>query len=74
LISEIKPKARDHTALFIDAPDKGRYSDGNGNAHIFLRDKDISHEYRVREGAGGFDWFLTGLPEISVFISNKFHQ
>jgi len=74
LISEIKPKARDHTALFIDAPDKGRYSDGNGNAHVFLRDKDISHEYRVREGAGGFDWFLTGLPEISVFISTKFHQ
>ncbi len=74
LISEINPKALDHTALFIDAPDKGSFSDGNGNAHILLRDKDISHEYRVREGFGGFDWFLTGLPEISVFISNKFHQ
>ena len=74
LISEIKPKALEHTAIFIDAPDKSKYYEGNGNTHILLRDKDIRHQYRVREGAGGFDWFLAGLPEICVFVSNKFHQ
>ena len=74
LITKIKPKTLDHTALYIDAPDKGKFYEGNGNAHILLRDKDILHEYRVREGVGGFDWFLTGLPEIIVFTSNKFHQ
>ncbi len=74
LISELKPKTLEHTAIFIDAPDKGNFYRGNGNAHILLHDKDIRHEYRVREGIGGFEWFLTGLPEINVFISNKFHQ
>jgi len=74
LISELKPKALEHTAIFIDAPDKSKYYEGNGNTHMLLRDKDIRHEYRVREGVGGFGWFLTGLPEISVFVSNKFNQ
>jgi enterochelin esterase-like enzyme len=74
LISEMKSKALEHTALYIVAPDKGKFYEGNGNIHMLLRDKDIRHEYRVQEGAGGFDWFLTSLPEICILISNKFHQ
>ena len=74
LISELKLKALEHTAIFIEAPDSTNFYEGNGNAHMLLRDKDIRHEYRVREGIGGFDWFLAGLPEISLFISNRFHQ
>ncbi len=74
LLSAAKPKALDHTSLFIDAPDKGNYYKGNGNAHMILRDKDISHEYRVREGVGGSDWIMEGLPEIIQFMAKRFHK
>jgi enterochelin esterase-like enzyme len=74
LLSAMKPKALEHTQFFIEAPDKGNFYEGNGNAHMNLRDKDLQHEYRVREGDGGFDWFLAGLPEIIAFTAKRFHK
>jgi enterochelin esterase-like enzyme len=74
LISEMKPKALERTSFYIDAPDKGNFYKGNGNAHMLLRDKDLPHEYRVREGNGGFDFFLAGLPELLSFTAKRFHK
>lgn len=62
------------TSYFIDAPDKGSFYEGNGNVHILLRDKDVQHEYRVRQGNGGFEWVLKGLPEIITFSAKRFHK
>jgi len=62
------------TSFFIEAPDDGRYFEGNGFLHIMLRDKDIYHEYRVREGDGGFEWFFQGLPEILQHTAKRFHK
>ncbi len=70
----MRSKALERTAFFIDAPANGRYYEGNGNAHMLLRDKDLPHEYRVREGEGGFDWFVAGLPEIIGFTAKRFHK
>ena len=72
--SQMNPDALKRTALFIDTPDKGQYCDGNGTLHMLLRDRDISHEYRVREGSGGFGWRLTELPEILQYTAKKFHK
>jgi enterochelin esterase-like enzyme len=74
MLPEMKPKALERTSFFIDAPDKGNYYEGNGNAHMLLRDKDLPHEYRVREGNGGFEWFMAGLPEIITFTAKRFHK
>jgi len=74
LISEMKPKALERTSFFIDSPDKGNFFEGNGNAHMLMRDKDLQHEYRVREGKGGFDFFMAGLPEIISFTAKRFHK
>jgi hypothetical protein len=74
LLSDMKPKALERTSFFIDAPDKGSFYEGNGNAHMLLRDKDLQHEYRVREGKGGFDFFISGLPEIIAFAEKRFHK
>jgi enterochelin esterase-like enzyme len=62
------------TSCFIDAPDKGSFYEGNGNIHMLLRDKDVQHEYRVRQGNGGFEWVLSGLPEIITFTAKRFHK
>lgn len=67
-------EALKRTSFFIDSPDKGDYFSGNGKLHILLRDKDIYHEYRVRQGSGGFEWFLPGLPEILQHTSKRFHK
>ncbi len=74
MVSAINKENSYRTSFFIDAPDKGNYFDGNGNVHMALRDSNIQHEYRVREGKGGFDWMLTGLPEIIQFTAKRFHK
>ena len=74
LLSAMSSEALKKTSIFIDAPDKGKYYEGNGDAHMLLRDRNIQHEYRVREGNGGFEWFLSGLPEIITFTAKRFHR
>jgi hypothetical protein len=77
-ITELTPKLNrenlKRTAFFIDAPDKGNYFEGNGNLHVVLRENDIYHEYRVRQGDGGFEWFLGGFTEIIRFTAKRFHK
>jgi len=62
------------TLYYIDSPDKGLNFAENGKLHILLRDEDFYHEYRVREGFGGFNWFLSGLFETLVYTQNKIHK
>jgi hypothetical protein len=70
----MKPKVLERTSFYIDAPDKSSFYKGHGNAHMLLRDKDLPHEYRVREGNGGFEWFMAGLPEIINYTAKRFHK
>ncbi len=61
-------------ALFVDAPDRGNSVTGNGELHMVLRDLGIAHEYRVREGSGGYEWMYGGMPEILKMVSRRFHK
>ena len=74
LLTAMNPKALERTVFFITAPDNGNYFEGNGAAHMLLRDLELQHEYRVSEGRGGFDWFLAGWPEIIRFTAKRFHK
>jgi hypothetical protein len=61
-------------AFYIDAPAGGNYYEGNGFAHMLLRDRELQHEYRVRQGTGGADWFLTGLQEMLKYNAWMIHR
>jgi len=60
----------------------GWYYEGNGNLHMILRDRELKHEYRVREGEGGFDWMIGGFDglwfggfkEMIMFVATNFHR
>lgn len=74
LLASSHPEDMKRTLIYIDAPENGKYYAGNGFAHILLRDKAVQHEYRVREGAGGFEWFMNGLPEMIDYTVKRFHR
>ncbi|MFA6125818.1 MAG: alpha/beta hydrolase-fold protein [Bacteroidales bacterium] len=74
IIKGLDKEALSRLSLYIDAPDKGNYFEGNGMAHMLMRDDNLIHEYRVREGDGGFGWFLTGLPDMISFAAKRFHR
>ncbi|MDP2722215.1 MAG: alpha/beta hydrolase-fold protein [Bacteroidales bacterium] len=74
LLINMNAKSMERTSIFIEAPDKGKFYQGNGNLHMMLRDMNIKHEYRVKEGFGGFEWTLAGLEEVFEFASTSFHK
>ena len=62
------------TTIFIDAADKSDFTETSGTMHMIMRDMEITHEYRLREGNGGFDRMMEGLKEALGVISTRFHR
>lgn len=45
---------------------------GNAEMHSLMRDLNIPHEYRVRNGGHTWEYWRTGLPDALQFISQSF--
>ena len=46
----------------------------NSELHIFFRDKQIPHEYRVKDGGHSWTYWRMELPEVMGFVSKSFTQ
>jgi enterochelin esterase-like enzyme len=46
----------------------------NCEMHILFRDKDIPHEYRVKDGGHTWTYWRMELPEVMEFVSKSFTQ
>jgi S-formylglutathione hydrolase FrmB len=60
--------------FYIDCGDKDFLIKGNMALHALLIDKQVTHEFRVREGIHNWDYWRTALPEVFKFVSAGFHQ
>jgi enterochelin esterase-like enzyme len=67
-------KKLERTWYMFYNPDKGNNYKSNGNAHTFLRDEEVYHEYRVQQGKGGPEWMLSNLKEALNFTQRKIHR
>jgi enterochelin esterase-like enzyme len=67
-------KAFSKTWLFIKTTSGSNNYKSNGHAHIFLKEHDIYHEYRVTEDADFGVWIINQLPEAFTFIQKKIHR
>lgn len=59
---------------WIDCGDDDFLTKGNALLHIALVDKQVPHEYRVRDGAHIWDYWRTGIVDALKFIGKSFHQ
>ncbi len=59
---------------YIDCGDKDFLIKGNMALHAALIDKQIPHEFRVREGVHNWDYWRTALPDVFRFVSESFHR
>ncbi len=60
--------------FYIDCGDDDFLYTGNSLLHIGMRDLNISHEYRVRDGSHSWSYWRTGLYDGLKFIGEKFHR
>ena len=59
---------------FIDCGDDDFLYKGNSLIHIEMRDREIPHEFRIRDGAHNWTYWRESLPVVLQFISDTFHQ
>ena len=60
--------------IYMDCGDDDFLYRGNSTLHIVLRDLEIPHEYRVRNGGHQWSYWRSGLVDGLKFIGVSFHQ
>ncbi len=69
------PKERiESVRWYIDCGDKDFLIAGNCFLHLAMRERNIAHEFRVREGEHNWTYWRTAMPEVLKFISQSFHR
>lgn len=74
LVNSIPVEQTNSIRWYIDCGDDDYLYEGNSLLHIAMRKKEISHEYRVRDGAHNWTFWRQSLPEVLWFVSSAFHQ
>lgn len=59
---------------WIDCGDDDFLTKGNCLLHIALTEKNVPHEFRVRDGAHTWTYWRTGITDALKFIGDSFHQ
>jgi S-formylglutathione hydrolase FrmB len=59
--------------FYIDCGDDDFIYKGNSALYVKMRNMNIPHEYRVRDGAHTWNYWRAGLTDGLKFISEKFH-
>ncbi len=59
---------------YIDCGDDDFLYRGNSALHVKMRNLEIPHEYRVRNGSHNWVYWRTGLKDGLIFIGNKFRR
>jgi enterochelin esterase-like enzyme len=59
---------------WIDCGDDDFLTIGNAELHIALTNKNVPHEFRMKDGAHNWTYWRTGIIDALSFIGDSFHQ
>lgn len=59
---------------YVDCGDDDFLYEGNSRLHVLLRDREVPHEYRVRDGAHNWTYWRGHIGKGLAFIGESFHR
>ena len=74
LIKNMPDDKKKTVRWYIDCGDDDFLYEGNSLVHIAMRQKDIPHEFRIRDGVHSWTYWRASLPKVLEFVSIGFHQ
>jgi S-formylglutathione hydrolase FrmB len=74
LVNTKSPNDLRKVRFWIDCGDDDFLTKGNCLLHIAMLEKQIPHEYRVRDGAHNWTYWRTGITDALQFIGDSFRQ
>lgn len=72
LVAEMPVEEVSKLRYYIDCGDDDHLTIGNSELHILMDQREIPHEYRVRDGAHNWTYWRIALPDALKFISESF--
>jgi len=74
LIQNMPDDQKKAVRWYIDCGDDDFLYEGNCLVHIAMRQKEIPHEFRIRDGVHSWTYWRDSLPKVLEFVSMGFHQ
>lgn len=74
LMNNMPDEQKKAVRWYIDCGDDDFLYEGNSLTHIAMRNKDIPHEYRTRDGGHTWTYWRSALPSVLEFASMGFSQ
>jgi len=74
IVDQLSKETLNSVRWYIDCGDDDFLYEANSLMHIKLRDKQVNHEFRIRDGGHTWDYWRSALPNVLSFISKEFHQ
>ncbi len=74
LVKAIPDANKNAVRWFIDCGDDDRLSGGNAFVHMAMKEKQVPHEFRIRDGGHTWTYWRASLPKVLEFVSASFHQ
>lgn len=74
LIDTLPANQKKSVRWYIDCGDDDFLYEGNCLVHIAMRQNDIPHEFRIRDGVHSWTYWRASLPVVLEFVSMSFHQ
>lgn len=73
ILETTSPDALKSVRFYVDCGDDDHLIKGNMSLHAAMLDRNISHQFRVRDGGHTWIYWRTALPEVLNFVSQGFH-
>jgi enterochelin esterase-like enzyme len=74
LIQNMPEDQKKAVRWYIDCGDDDFLYEGNCLVHIAMRQREIPHEFRIRDGVHSWTYWRESLPKVLEFVSMGFHQ
>lgn len=74
LMNTLPKEQIEKVRYYIDCGDDDFLYAGNSSLHRIMRDRNIYHEYRVKDGAHNWTYWRTYISDGLIFIGKTFHR
>lgn len=74
MVQHMPENQKNKVRFYIDCGDDDFLFRGNSTLHMLMRENEIEHEYRVRDGGHNWAYWRGGLTDALAFISESFRR
>lgn len=74
LAGSLKKEQIEKVRFYIDCGDDDFLYKGNSALHVLLRNRQVKHEFRIRDGGHTWAYWRSGIVEGLKFIGDSFHR